>query len=138
MYDKESKQVINTRDMVFEEETAEYLQPNYQNTRVQEIGTVARQDGQASAQLAEVSGTRATRTTPQSEVEPNTGDPLPPINTEEDTSKKNTNDKETIVVRAPATSSYPGIEEEYSPVRTSPNRKSQRVHQRRQMFKLPA
>ena len=138
VYNEASKQVSTTRDVVFEEVAGEPLRQNSLSAEIgEEMDTEEDEDIHTPTPIQEHLTSPSNTTATQAD-QPKIGSPLPPIDPEEDQNMEGTYDLDTIVVRKPAASSYPNRELHSAAVSLPTNRRSQRVHEQRDLFGLGA
>jgi len=138
VYNEGPKQVSVRRDVVLEEESRQSLPHSSPNTNFTEEAGNTVSNIQIDTPMSEEIGARPRSATPSTvEQDLTIGDPLPPIDSDEDRSFVNTYDQEMITVRPPRIASeqtLPAGGE--APIPTA--RKSQRLHHRKEMFSLTA
>ena len=135
IYDLETKQVYMTRDVIFDEEIAEPLpEDSLHTTQVNEgeskQSTARDIPNTRSAKCLQRDGSTAQLQQEESSI----GEPLPPIDPEESGSPVHTYDEDTIVVRRPQGKEGEKVEAAVDATDIPAIRKSQRVHQRRELF----
>ena len=147
VYDEEAKQVFTTRDVVFNEETKEHSTDSFRNPVLmeeEEIGRETTQNLPNENTTSKGSLTGARRIAPflEEEDEVSIGEPLPPIDPDERSSAINTFDEDTIVLSRPQRrekgNHKPGQESRPNLPENTTTCRSQRVHQRQEMFGLGA
>ena len=144
VYDEETNQVFITRDVVFDEAKQRELPAESSSTPdlTEEDRTNADIGSQLSTQdptpKQNPTRTSSSSLSPEAAEKISIGEPLPPIDLDEGMSGVDTYDEDTIVVRNPlhTPSDNPGPERGPNAIPT--NRRSYRVHQRREMFGLGA
>jgi len=147
VYDEEAKQVFTTRDVVFNEETKEHSTDSFRNAVLmeeEEIGRETTQNlpNQNTTTKGSLTGARRIAPFLEEEDDVSIGEPLPPIDPDERSSPINTFDEDTIVVSRPPRREKeipePGQESRPNLPENTTIRRSQRVHQRKEMFGLGA
>jgi len=147
VYDEEAKQVFTTRDVVFNEETKEHSTDSFRNPVLmeeEEIGRETTQNlpNQNTTTKGSLTGARRIAPFLEEEDEVTIGEPLPPIDPDERSSPINTFDEDTILVSRPQRrekeNPEPGQESRPNLPEKTTIRRSQRVHQRKEMFGLGA
>jgi len=141
VYDEGTKQVLITRDVVFEELEGEHLQPEHaspgnihggdsEDINMEDVCTGDKYTGK------DKENERRSCTPPSAyENEEDTiGDPLPPIDPDDSTSPVTSYDEDTIVVQRPQPSAGETLGMNQTQAERRLTRKSDRIHQQRAMF----
>jgi len=141
--DEEAKPGTTIRDVVFNEETKEHSTDIFPNPGLMEEEEIARETtrnllNKNTTKKGSQTGARSISPFLEGEDEVSVGEPLPLIDPDDDSSPINTFDEDTIVVKRPQRpekeNPEPGQESRPNLPDNTTIRRSQRVHQRKEMF----